>query len=203
MKHMTRANILDLEKRYRANLINSLSGPKSANLIGTQNKEGLTNLALFSSAFHLGADPALMGLISRPNSVPRHTLENLQETGVYTVNHVTEAFYEAAHLTSARTNISEFELTGLTPSYIDTFGAPFVAESPVQIGLEWVRTLDIEENGTHMIIGRIVHIRVAEDAIEDDGTLDISQTGSIAVTGLDTYHRLEKLGKLPYAKAKT
>ena len=33
-------------------LINSLSGAKSANLVGTQDEEGNQNLAIFSSAVH-------------------------------------------------------------------------------------------------------------------------------------------------------
>lgn len=197
---MTSDTLTTLNQRYRANLINSLSGAKSANLIGSQNTDGTPNLALFSSAFHLGANPALMGLISRPNSVPRHTLENIHATGFYTVNHVTKAFYKEAHLTSARTQKSEFELAGLTPQYDTGIEAPFVAEAPLRIGMKWVRTVDIEENGTHLIIGEIIAIHCPDECIEEDGTLDIAKVGSLAVTGLDTYHELKKLEKLPYAK---
>jgi len=189
----TTDNLNSLEKRYRANLVNSLSGAKSANLIGTQNVDGKPNLAMFSSAFHLGANPALMGLISRPNSVPRHTLENIHKTGYYTVNHVTEAFYEQAHLTSARTEKSEFELAGLTAHYEEGIQAPFVAESPLKIGLKWVRTVDIEENGTHLVIGEIVFVGLPEGCLESDGTVDIQRVGSLAVTGLDTYHSLKRI----------
>ena len=53
-------DLAQMEKRYRAQLINSLSGIKSANLVGTINKDRQTNLSIVSSVFHLGADPALM-----------------------------------------------------------------------------------------------------------------------------------------------
>ena len=46
--------IKGLEKIYRLNLINSCTGYKSANLIGSIDEEGKTNLAIFSSITHLG-----------------------------------------------------------------------------------------------------------------------------------------------------
>lgn len=70
---LNKEEILHYEKNYRANLINSVSGFKSANLIGTVSSKGNTNLAIFSSVIHVGANPPLIGLLMRPVSVPRHT----------------------------------------------------------------------------------------------------------------------------------
>ncbi|MFT6737257.1 MAG: flavin reductase (DIM6/NTAB) family NADH-FMN oxidoreductase RutF, partial [Kangiellaceae bacterium] len=66
--------ILDLPQRTRANFINSLSGFKSANLIGTQSIEGVNNLSMVSSVFHVGANPPLIGMLIRPHTVKRDTL---------------------------------------------------------------------------------------------------------------------------------
>ncbi|MBM3428665.1 MAG: flavin oxidoreductase, partial [Bacteroidetes bacterium] len=60
-------DLVDLEQRYRANLINSVAGFKCLHLVGTQSEKGNLNLSLFSSYFHLGADPALFGIVVRPN----------------------------------------------------------------------------------------------------------------------------------------
>jgi len=87
-----------MEKQFRTNLINSLSGFKSVCLVGTQNKDGITNLAIFSQVFHIGANPALMGMLVRPDSVRRDTLTNLQETGYFTLNHIRANFFKQAHL---------------------------------------------------------------------------------------------------------
>ena len=62
--------IKGLEKIYRLNLINSCTGYKSANLIGSIDKEGNTNLAIFSSITHLGSDPAMIGFVLRPEQFP-------------------------------------------------------------------------------------------------------------------------------------
>ena len=132
--HFTKQAIADLENRYRAHLINSLSGFKSANLIGTQDSNGQTNLAIVSSVFHLGAHPPLVGMIIRPHSVPRHTLENLLATKQYTINHVNKDIYNKAHQTSARydKDESEFDATGLSTEYLNDFTAPFVKESKLK-----------------------------------------------------------------------
>ncbi|CAD7816239.1 hypothetical protein CHRY9390_03129 [Chryseobacterium aquaeductus] len=81
LTHFTNQQIADLEERKRTAMINSLSGFKSLNLIGTINKIGQTNLAIFNSVMHIGANPALMGFICRPDSVERDTLENIKQTG--------------------------------------------------------------------------------------------------------------------------
>ena len=118
--HFTQANINALDSRTRAHFINSLSGFKSANLIGTQDQQGNTNLAIVSSVVHLGANPPLVAMIMRPHTVPRHTFENIKQTGVYTINQVNQSIFKQAHQTSARydKHESEFEHTGLTTEYL-------------------------------------------------------------------------------------
>lgn len=71
-------DIESMDKRYRTNFVNSLPGFKSANLIGTISHSGIPNLAIFSSVIHVGASPALMGMLFRPVSVPRHTYQNIK-----------------------------------------------------------------------------------------------------------------------------
>ena len=126
MKHLTTTDIAQMEQRSRARLINSLSGFKSANLIGSQDSNGCTNLSIVSSVFHLGANPALLGMIIRPDGVPRDTLSNIKQTGSYTINHVSSDIYCKAHQTSARydANVSEFAEVGLTEEYVEGIIAP-------------------------------------------------------------------------------
>lgn len=51
-----------LEKRYRTAFANSLSGFKPANLVGSRGSSG-DNLAIMSSAVHLGSSPFLLALV--------------------------------------------------------------------------------------------------------------------------------------------
>jgi flavin reductase (DIM6/NTAB) family NADH-FMN oxidoreductase RutF len=204
MKQITTEDLAKMEQRYRASLINSLTGFKSVALIGTKNNEGQENLAIFNSLVHLGANPALIGMIVRPDSVERHTLENIESTGFYTINHILESFVEQAHHTAARypRHVSEFEASGLTPEYKNEFFAPFVKESIVQIGMKLQTKLDISINNTIMVIGEIQWIKLPEEAIGNDGFIDLQITKSITNSGLDAYHRTERIVRLPYAKPK-
>lgn len=69
MKHITAAEIQQMEKIFRLNLVNSCTGYKSANLIATKSQNGNPNVAVFSSVTHLGSDPALLGFVTRPLTV--------------------------------------------------------------------------------------------------------------------------------------
>jgi len=88
MQVFTYNDLMQLPSRYRGVLLNKVSGLKSANLIGTKSKEGQTNLAVFNSVVHIGANPPYLGFILRPTTVERHTYENIKETGVYTFNQI-------------------------------------------------------------------------------------------------------------------
>ena len=90
MKHIKISDLEDMSKIYRLNLINSVTGYKSAHLIGSQTLKGNANLAIFSSVVHLGSNPALIGFIIRPTTVPRHTYSNIKATGIFTLNAISK-----------------------------------------------------------------------------------------------------------------
>jgi flavin reductase (DIM6/NTAB) family NADH-FMN oxidoreductase RutF len=201
-KHFTFESIMEMPKHQKTHFINSLGGFKSVSLLGTTNNLGQTNLAIFSSIFHIGANPPLIALIFRPSPPERDTLRNLLETGFYTINHINESIYKKAHQTSARYDIdvSEFGITGLNPEYKNNFKAPFVQESNIQIGVEFKERIDITINNTIMIIGQINEVYVPEDCLCEDGFLDLEKANTITCSGLDSYHKTQKLDRLSYAK---
>jgi flavin reductase (DIM6/NTAB) family NADH-FMN oxidoreductase RutF len=200
--HFTREDIESLSKVYRLNLINGISGYKPANLIGTIGYDGVLNLAINSSVVHLGSNPALLGFIMRPTTVPRHTLSNIWETGLFTINHIHLGFTDKAHYTSAKfaKEVSEFDEAGLTPEFLDDFKAPYVKESEIKIGCKKVGEMDIELNGTVMIIGRIEHIYLPDESIEQNGIVDLNLVEDVCVSGLNTYHSVVKTAEYAYAR---
>lgn len=203
LTHFTNQHLAGLEKRSRTALVNSLSGFKSLNLIGTVNKTGQTNLAIFNSVIHIGADPALMGFISRPDSVDRHTLENIKETGFYTINHVNTGIFEKAHQTSARYSReeSEFDAAGLGIDYKDSFPAPFVRESRIQIGLSLKEIVPVQINNTLLVIGEITDLYFPGEIWDaDHGIFDFEKAGTVAGSSLDGYHATHLIKRLKYAK---
>ena len=199
---LTREDIDAMEKRHRANLINSLSGYKSANLLGTVSSEGQTNLALISSVFHIGAHPPLVGMLIRPHTVPRHSLENLMELGAYTLNVVNRQMYQQAHQTTARyaREQSEFAAVGLDEEYSAELKAPYVAQSQIKTGLSLVEMQTLAVNNTVLVIGEIVELRINHALLGDDGQLNHDAAETVAVTGLDEYHTARSMERLAYPK---
>jgi flavin reductase (DIM6/NTAB) family NADH-FMN oxidoreductase RutF len=201
-KYLNAEELRNLHPNKSIHLINSLGGFKSVALIGTKSEAGNTNLAIFSSIFHLGANPPLVGLIFRPSPPMRDTLKNILENKYYTINHINEAIYGQAHQTSARydASLSEFDCTDLTEEYKNDFEAPFVKESNIQIGVVFREKIDIDINKTQMIIGEIVQIYFPEDCQSPDGFIDLEKANTITCSGLDSYHKTTKLDRLSYAK---
>ena len=195
--------ISEADNVTRLRMINAITGIKPANLIGSQNAEGRHNLAVFSSVVHLGSNPALIGFVLRPfDKVPRHTWQNIQATGHYTINHIPESFTQQAHYTSAKfpKEVSEFDRCGFTPEWLPGIDAPFVAESALKMALSFESAIEIPLNGTTLIIGKIIYLSIPNEFVDLAGELDLAQAKTTGISGLNTYYRLEKIGQYPYVR---
>lgn len=199
---ITRESIEQLEQRYRTAFVNSLAGFRQAVLVGTHGADGSTNVAIFNSLIHLGANPPLFGLINRPDSVPRHTLQNIRESNDYTLNFVRSADVEKAHQTSARyeRDVSEFEAVGFNRMLLPGCSAPFVAEAVVRIGMRLEDVIDIPLSGTLLIVGSVTLVDVGASLVGGDGYVALSDADVLISQGLDAYFTSTSIGRLPYAK---
>ena len=202
MKIITSATIEQWERFYRANFINSLTGFKSVNLIGTVNEKGQTNLAVFSSIVHIGSNPALVGYINRPIKAAPHTMAYIIATGQYTINHIHPSFLEQAHHTSAKypEGVSEFEQAGLTPEYAANIAAPFVKESHLKYALSLQEIIPIKLNNTFLVIGKIECIQIEDGILAADGFLQLDTAASVCSNGTDAYYSTHLIDRFQYAK---
>ena len=189
------------DSRYRGKLINSLAGIKQAFLIGSKSKDGISNLAIFNSLIHIGANPPLWGFICRPDVVQRDTLSNILETESFTINYMKVSDAEKAHQTSAKydTSVSEFEKCGFEERYLNDFCAPFVGDAPIKIGLKFQQKIDITINNTILVIGSIEYIEVDEMNIANDGFVDLERANTLSCSGLDAYYEARLIQRFSYA----
>ncbi|MCW9706543.1 hypothetical protein [Fodinibius salsisoli] len=58
----------------------------------------------------------------------------------------------------------------------------------------------IEANNTMLLVGSIQEIRLREELLGTDGSLDIEKAGTVAISALDGYHKTEVLDKLDYVR---
>ncbi|WP_445747866.1 flavin reductase family protein [Polaribacter sp.] len=204
MKFFDAKDINELHKIYKINLINSCSGFKSANLLGTISNEGTTNVAIFSSVTHLGSNPPTLGFILRPTTVPRDTYKNIKETGFFTINHIWEDIIDDAHHTSAKYSeeISEFEMTNLEPEFKGNFKAPFVKNAPVQMSMKFIEEIYVPSNDVMLIVGQIQELYVKDELLQEDGLINLSIGKVVAINGLDTYATPKFKKQLSYQRPK-
>lgn len=202
MKHISRDDISQMEKIERLNLINSCTGYKSASLIGTKSLDGKSNVAIFSSVTHLGSNPAMIGFIMRPTTVPRDTYKNIKETGYFTINHITVDMIADAHHTSANyePGISEFAKTNLEEEYKINIETPFVKGSPVQMYCKYLNEYYIKENDTIHVIASIENLFFVEDLEHKDGWLQLDRANVVAINGLDGYCLPTLIDRYQYAR---
>lgn len=202
MEHYDRQRIDGLDKLFRTNLINSCTGYKSANLIGTVSNTGKSNLAVFNSVIHLGSHPPMLGFILRPVTVPRNTFKNIKALRYFTVNHIHRNMIEKAHQTAAKyeEEISEFSKTGLEEEYLDQFPAPYVQESTIKMGCRYINEYPIIENNTILVVAEIEHLYFEEGIQMADGWLRLEDAETVAINGLDGYALPSLLDRFHYAR---
>ena len=204
MQFFNNQDINQLDKIYKINLINSCSGFKSANLLGSISEDGKTNVAVFSSVTHLGSNPPTLGFILRPTTVPRNTHKNIKDLGFFTINHIYEDIIDDAHHTSAEypEEISEFEMTNLEEEYKGSFKAPFVKNAPVQMAMKLEEEIQVPSNDVVFIVAQIRELYVKDELLQEDGLINLSKGNVATINGLDTYAIPKFKKQLSYQRPK-
>lgn len=205
MQFFNNQDIDKLNKIFRINLINSCSGFKSANLLGTISENGKTNVAVFSSVTHLGSNPPTLGFILRPTTVPRNTHKNLKDLGYFTINHIWEDVFEDAHHTSAKypDEVSEFDMTELEPEFKGKFKAPFVKNAPVQMAMKFIEEIYVPSNNVMLVVAQIQELYVKDELLQEDGLINLSKGNVVTINGLDTYAVPKFKKQLSYQRPKS
>ena len=204
MRFFNNQDINQLDKIFRINLINSCSGFKSANLLGTISEKGITNVAVFSSVTHLGSNPPTLGFILRPTTVPRNTHKNLKDLGYFTINHIWEAIFEDAHHTSAKypDDISEFDMTNLEPEFKGNYKAPFVKNAPVQMAMKFVEEIYVPSNDVMLVVAQIEELYIKDELLQKDGLINLSKGNVVTINVLYTYAVPKFKKQLSYQRPK-
>lgn len=203
MKHINQQDLQNYERFYRGNLVNSITGFKSANLLATRSKSGVDNVAIFSSVTHLGSDPALFSFVQRPLGYGvGHTYYNLKETGKISLNHIPISLIHQAHQCSAKydSDVSEFDELDIKKIERQGFNVPFVKDSPVQLAAEYVNEYFLKENNCILVICKITDVFLQPELLHADGWVDLGKAGTVTINGLDGYAVAKTDKRLSYAQ---
>jgi len=179
-----------LERRQRYRLLTSTVTPRPIAWVSTRGKDGSLNLAPFSFFQALcGTPPLIMLSIGQRQGNPKDTLRNIQETGEFVINIVTEELAEKMNLSSGEytADVDEFALAGLIPAPSEVVSAPRVAESPINLECKLTQIVPLEGSDYSMIIGEILRWHVADGLLAPDGLVDTARLRPLGRLGRDEY----------------
>ena len=161
--------------------------PRPIAFVSTLDPVGRLNLAPFSYFVPIASRPTLVGLsFSDRAGDPKDTLRNIRDTGEYVINMVSEPLLGAMVKTAGEwpAEVSEFDVSGLTPRPSKVVRPPGVAESPVH--LECRREREIALGNATFVVGEVVSIEV-DDALLVEGRVDPTRLRSVGRLGGEAY----------------
>jgi flavin reductase (DIM6/NTAB) family NADH-FMN oxidoreductase RutF len=169
--------------------------PRPIAFVSSVDANGVRNLAPFSYFTGCSTNPPVVCFCSAVRVGPRphkDTLTNIEATGEFVVNIVSEEFAEQMNRTSAEVppEVDEFELSGLTPVASDLVKPPRVAESKVQMECrlrQFVRVSD-KPGGGILVLGDVLRFHVLESLL-DGYKIDPDKLNAIGRMGGPTYVR--------------
>ncbi len=176
--------------------------PRPIAFVSTVSAAGATNLAPFSYFVALTNRPPLLGVsINRRGGELKDTLRNIRETGEFVVNVVNEPLLERMVRASGdwSNEVSEFDLTGLTPVPAERVRAPRVAESPIQMECRLHR--EIEMGDATFVVGEILLAHASDDVITAE-RVDVEKLRPVGRLGGDGYSVVRDVIHLARPKAK-
>ncbi|SOD92348.1 flavin reductase family protein [Caenispirillum bisanense] len=184
--------------------------PRPIGWVTTQDAAGRVNLAPFSFFNAVASEPPLVVLgINGRHAVgggDKDTLRNCRETSEFVVNMATHDLRDALNKTSAPLppGENEFVHAGLTPAPSRLIAPPRVAESPVHLECRVHQIVDLPSDdpasGNTLVIGRVVGVHVADDALTADGRVDVEKIRPIARLGYQDYATVERVWQLTRPK---
>jgi flavin reductase (DIM6/NTAB) family NADH-FMN oxidoreductase RutF len=173
--------------------------PRPIALVSTISKGGIPNLAPFSNFCGVCPWPFMVAFapIIRPeDGTKKDTTRNIEETGQFVVNIVTEDIVTKVNETSIEfaPDIDEFQETGLTPIPSSKVMPYRVKESPIQMECVLENMLAFGEGAgsSNLVIGRVVKMHI-EDALYKDVKIDLANLKPVGRLSGDYYAKLSGL----------
>jgi flavin reductase (DIM6/NTAB) family NADH-FMN oxidoreductase RutF len=159
-------------------LMTGIIVPRPVALVSTISKQGVANLAPFSFFSGVGAVPptvlfcpALRDGTTAGVGERKDTLRNVEETGEFVINVVSEAIADAANAAAAEVEfgVDEFTLSGLTPIPSEAVRPPRVAQSPAQMECKLLQIIYTSQapRGGVIVLGEVLRFHLREELFDN------------------------------------
>ena len=153
--------------------------PRPIALVSTLSDDGVPNLAPFSFFTGLTSKPPMIGFapaLKGKEANKKDTLSNIESSGEFVVNIVTEDISEQMNKTAFEfpPDVDEFEIAGFTAIDSEIVKPPRVKESPINLECKLYQVVYIGDGTAGsgaFVIGEIVAYHI-DDALYNDGRID-------------------------------
>ena len=191
-----------LERQARTTLINSLSGVRTAFIAITADSHGRLNASTLTNVTHVGAHPAQMSILFRPDNGKRHTLQNFLNGSPLTLVCMPFNQVNLVHEVSMNAPEGTFELDVLEASTCHVEGCPHPLPKDYlyAISLDFIERFTLN-NGCVYTVGQINSISTgAALKVDEEGQISFDTPPTLAI-GLRQYTTIETAIKRPYPNA--
>ena len=178
--------------------------PRPIGWISSIDPSGRPNLAPFSFFNAVCGNPPhvlFCPMIRGTDNRHKDTLSNVRATGEFVVNIVTEALAEAMNITSTEfpAEVDEFEAAGLETAPSVKVRPPRVAASPIHYECHVTQIVDLgdQPGGGSVVIGRVVHLHVAERVLIGTDKIDLFELKPIGRLAGGAYCRVSNIFEMP------
>ena len=175
-------------------ILTSAVVPRPIGFISSLSPEGVANLAPFSFFNAVCGEPPMIMFCTANRHPLKDTLRNVQTLGEFVVNIVSEEIAQQMNLTAGdyAPDISEFEVSGLTPVPSDLVQPPRVLESPVNLECRVHEIMKISDKpmGGSIVIGEVIRFHVRDSIIDKDMFIDPDKLKPIARLSGPSYSRI-------------
>jgi flavin reductase (DIM6/NTAB) family NADH-FMN oxidoreductase RutF len=170
--------------------------PRPIAFVSTIGENGVYNVAPFSCFTLMSMNPAIVGFAigRRRGGVKKDTLVNIEYSGDFVVNVVSESIAQAMNQAAGDypIDVDEFKETGLTPAASDRVRSPRVAESPIHIECKLIQIMEFGTSPRihNFVVGEIIIVHVQDDLLAD-GVIRADRVKAIGRLGEDFYCRTQ------------
>ena len=169
--------------------------PRPIAFVSSISAGGIRNLAPFSFFTAASANPPVIcfaPMVRASDGGQKDTLRNVQETGEFVVNIVSEDFAQQMNICSGEypPDVDEWEKSGLTPVPSECVKPPRVAESRFQMECRLVDVVSVSKQplGGSLVLGEVLRFHVADELFEEY-RIDPDRLRAIGRMGGPTYAR--------------
>ena len=180
--------------------------PRPIGWITTLDQEGRVNLAPFSQFNNIGYDPPYVMFSGGGDMRGRGRKDstvNAIERGEFVCNMATWELREEVNRTAeaVEPGVDEAALAGLEMIPSRIVRPPRVARSPVHLECVFHHCVTLPGNTVrnvmNVVIGRVVGVHIRDDALTDDGRIDVARIRPLCRLGYMDYAVIERTFEMP------